>query len=451
MKALKVSKAVSFAIRKRSSCLAVFQRSLSDKSKEWIPPSRPLSGDKGLYQERESGGKPIDLSKGSASLDDFQKFSDLDSEQFFDKEITDELSDGFVDIDDIDIKELQKRFKSGEFAPTDDYDGETDIDALMKELDGMELNDDEFKAMIANQDSQNNDEEGGRKISDEEYNDFVDKFQAHFETEDFVQKSKDQDQATIPDWLSTRRAKLKGDAQTSGLLKPSEYRKSQRETSEIPIIKHTLLSSDEIIQCLFSLGGQDVKLVTPDEDLRSYLGWKGLIIATGTSDSHIRVMAEAIVDNLRRRKLAERGVIGAKFGSEGGEDPTMSSRARRKRRIGRGKKTDDGWMVVDCRNFVVHIQDDVTRRNVHLEGLWGPGEECKAIRRLDVTDDDAVDDFVAANPISDEYAQRMSPTDEFWGDGKYRGGYASNQTTRNKSGRWSPSNNQKRKQKNRRP
>eukprot|EP01083_Nonionella_stella_P256656 879391_1 len=128
MKAYKFSKSVSFAIRRRSSYLAVFQRSLSDKSKEWIPPSRPLSGDKGVYEDHKGDKKPIDLSEGLTTLEDFQKFSDLDSEQLLGKEVADEDSDGFVDIDDIDIKELQELFGSGEISPIDDDGGEIDID-----------------------------------------------------------------------------------------------------------------------------------------------------------------------------------------------------------------------------------------------------------------------------------------------------------------------------------
>jgi ribosomal silencing factor RsfS len=192
-----------------------------------------------------------------------------------------------------------------------------------------------------------------------------------------------------------------------------------------------------------------VKLVTPEKDFQSYLGWEGLIIATASSYSHIRILTDSLVYNLRKRGLAECGVVGAKYGSEGGEDLTMSNRARRKRNIGRGKKTDDGWISVDCRNYIVHVQDELTRKSVDLEGLWKPGsEQAKLLRKIDSRDEDALDDFVASNPVPEEYIESMKMQSDVWGqDG--RGGYAVTRSTIKKSGRFTPNSNQQRKAKNR--
>jgi ribosomal silencing factor RsfS len=196
------------------------------------------------------------------------------------------------------------------------------------------------------------------------------------------------------------------------------------------------------------LGGRNVQLIIPEDDLKQYLGWEGMIIATATSYSHIRVLVESIVRALRERKLSERGVIGAKFGAEGGEDPTMS--ARKKSKLGRGSKLDDGWMAVDCRNFIVHVQDEITRRSVDLEGLWSPGsKQGKILRQLNCNDDDAVDDYVAENPIPNEYSETLMVHTNFWGDGKYRGGMGNPGGAKRRNERLTSPRNERRKSKNR--
>jgi len=371
------------------------------------------------------------------------------------REDVDAEEDGtFIDLDNVgDMEELKKRFADGEFERMDlgDDDAEdVDIEQLIKEIQEMEgIRDDDESSEDddgATDDIEDIMMEDGRVERENE-----DMFQKQFESQDFLEEALPREEkgtpstAAVPDWLSTRRSKL-----AMGMMTPADARKKQTEGS-MPIVKHTLLSSKEIINSLVNGGAMNVELIEPDEDVKSYLGWDGLIIATANSYSHIRVLTDAIVHNLQKRGLAERGVVGAKYGSEGGEDPTMSAYARRKRRIGRGKKTDDGWMSVDCRNFIVHVQDDVTRRSVDLEGLWSPGsEKAKLLRRLDPKDEDAVDEFVAANPIPEEYMESMQMSGDFFGsDG--RGGYASNSRNRNdtKNGRYTPTNNQKRKPKNR--
>jgi ribosomal silencing factor RsfS len=397
-------------------------RFLSDKSKEWIPPSRPLSGDKGQSHLYSIVDKESSAVIAEEDLDDeIKKFMKEDQESNENVQ--------FIDLDELDLEDFQQRFDSGEIEANEDIlDKDMDLDQMIAAIHAMEASDGDDEDIV-------NENMDDIDIGSE------DKFQKHFETSDFLEESQE-----APDWLSTRRAKM-SKPEGMGMMTPSDARKRRRQP-DIPVIQHTLLSSDEIITSLANSGAQDVKLIIPEEELKSYLGWDGMIIATATSYSHIRVLTDAIVQSLRKRNLAERGVIGAKYGSEGGEDPTMSARARRKRNLGSGKKTEDGWMSVDCRNFVVHVQDAVTRRSVDLEGLWSPGsEQGKMLRRLDPKDEDAVDDFVAANPIPDEYTESMLKTSDFWAGGQYRGGYARSKDE--KKGRYTPTNNQKRKPKNR--
>lgn len=447
----------------------------SDKTKEWIPPSRPLSGDKGqshLYLKAQQLDDEIDKLLADTSETD-ELLADTSETDENDDDDADEADDAqFIDLDDLDLEELQKRFESGEFEVINGESGETmedlDIEQLIREIQQMESNlDDEDDEEDEN--NTDEDEEDNTQETKEVWIEDEDKFQKHFETQDFLDEPElppvplkggggmratpATPAAGAPDWLSTRRAKLASNhATATGMMTPSELRNQKTQNTTIPILKHTLLSSSEIMSSLMNDGAKHVKLIEPDEEIKSYLGWEGLILATASSYTHIRVLTDSLVHNLRKRGLAERGVIGAKFGAEGGEDPTMSSYARRKRRIGRGKNLDDGWMSVDCRNYIVHVQDDVTRRSVDLEGLWSPGsKEGRLLRRIDPKDEDAVDDYVASNPIPEAYADSMKITGEFFGTDGGRGGYARSSKSKKDivSGRYTPTNNQKRKAKNR--
>lgn len=92
------------------------------------------------------------------------------------------------------------------------------------------------------------------------------------------------------------------------------------------------------------------------------------------------------------------------LGPEGGEDIGTSRRNRRKSGGLVGRGVEDGWMIVDCGNYVVHLQDEATRRDINLQSLW-QGEEGKKLRSVNMADDESVDDYVAANPVPDQYAR----------------------------------------------
>ena len=285
-----------------------------------------------------------------------------------------------------------------------------------------------------------------RDFINEEYSELDEFIKEQNKVSSSKQQNDEDENSAAPDWLKTRRTKLF----PSDMMTPEESQNARSIDGDIPIIKGVLLTSDEIILCLNNLGALDTKLVVPDEETLPYLGWNGVIVATGSSYSHIRVLTDAIVRNLRKRDLAQKGIIGAMFGSEGGED-TSSMRRRR----GLPKRMDDGWIAVDCGNYIVHVQNEITRDSIDLEGLWSPGERGKAgreLRKVNPNDEEAVDEYVANNPVPDEYSKSLIDiSGDFWGDGQMRGGLGLiGNNTGKKSGRWTPISNEKRKFKNRR-
>jgi ribosome-associated protein len=67
------------------------------------------------------------------------------------------------------------------------------------------------------------------------------------------------------------------------------------------------------------------------------------VIATGTSDPHLRALAGAAESSLK-----DEGV----------------------RVLGRDRTPGTGWMVVDAHDIIVHMFTPETRRHYNLEGLW---------------------------------------------------------------------------------
>lgn len=64
---------------------------------------------------------------------------------------------------------------------------------------------------------------------------------------------------------------------------------------------------------------------------------------------------------------------------------------------------NDGWRIVDCCNYIVHVLDDMTRKSVDLESLWGdPRQE---VRNMD--NDVELDTFVEDHPVSDQYHDKV--------------------------------------------
>ena len=73
-----------------------------------------------------------------------------------------------------------------------------------------------------------------------------------------------------------------------------------------------------------------------------------MIIATGTSDSHIKAIKKALDESLNRAGVQLLGETGA---------------------------TDSGWVVVDAFDFVIHLQTKEMRELYQMEQLWRDGRK----------------------------------------------------------------------------
>jgi ribosomal silencing factor RsfS len=191
------------------------------------------------------------------------------------------------------------------------------------------------------------------------------------------------------DWLKTRRSVLGQDG--IEMMTPSEAVSRKQEMSDIPVKEHTLLSKNEIATCLDALGGRDIKVVLDNPKQRRMGGPNGMVFVTVSSNSQMKSLANALIRQMRRRKLQEVGVLGAELGSEGNDDASET------------------WMVVDCMNYIVHFQDEKTRKALDLEGLWSGKDK---LHKLNTLDEDACDAYVAENPVPDDYGAISSDWDE---------------------------------------
>ncbi|KAL7481675.1 hypothetical protein ACHAW6_007354 [Cyclotella cf. meneghiniana] len=227
------------------------------------------------------------------------------------------------------------------------------------------------------------------------------------------------------DWLQARRFRLEGKQKTpTHLLTPEQAESFRHENSQIPVIPYTLLTTSEISTSLSAQGGSDIHIIDTSDYDSLYgvgMGCDYLMIVTGRNSSHIRVLAESVVRNLKARKLHERGIVGAMQGAEGGQDIFSNKRSRnRASRNGHtnlSSRIDDDWMVVDCGNIHVHVLEPVTRKCLNIEGLWDlsdPNSEGSKLRRIDYNNEDEVDTYVAENPVPEEYAARMLSGRNTW-------------------------------------
>jgi len=196
-----------------------------------------------------------------------------------------------------------------------------------------------------------------------------------------------QSSSSSVDWLATRRSKQS--ALTMGL--PGKG--VRFAGAELEVLPGVLLSSREIEQCLTAMGGTDyLLLASDDEDLQRRMGnANGVILVTATSTQHLAVLAQTLIRQLKQRNLNNFGVSGAKRSS------------KRSRRGNASNGTDD-WEVVDCANYVVNIMLKDTRRHLNIEAIWSGEDD---LFYLDYSDEKAVDDYVARNPVPDEYGAKL--------------------------------------------
>lgn len=191
------------------------------------------------------------------------------------------------------------------------------------------------------------------------------------------------------DWLQTRRAALR--QQGANFMTPNEAYQRRQEMTDLEVKEHTLLTKTEIAQCLDALGGRDIRVILDDPHSPRMGGPLGMIFVTAATATQLRSLADILVRQMRRRLLDEVGVIGAQLGAEGKEDP------------------DSKWLVVDCMNYIVHLQDEETRETLKLEDLWA-GKD--GLHKLNALDDDDVEDYVAANPVPSNYNPTSVDFDE---------------------------------------
>lgn len=191
-------------------------------------------------------------------------------------------------------------------------------------------------------------------------------------------------EAPSVDWLKTRRAMLANQPIALKMMTPQEATSAKHAmVDDIAVKKHMLLSRKEIAMCLEAMGGYDIVVILDDPVKSRMGGTKGIILVTGNNHTQLRTLADTLVRQLRRRNLQDVGVPGAEMGPDGNQnDP------------------NENWFVVDCRNYVVHIQDANTRTAVNLEGLW-LGKD--GLHKLDLNDDEAVENYVASHPVPHDY------------------------------------------------
>jgi len=207
------------------------------------------------------------------------------------------------------------------------------------------------------------------------------------------------------DWLKTRRHVLRakellpaGKSSNDGTVDAAAATGTTATTGAdgdlIPVRMYTLLSKDEIVTCLQTAGQiHDVTVILDDPRRRRMGGAVGMIIATGATHIQICTAADALVRQMRLRGLHERNVMGAQYGPEGSRHASV----------------DESWLVVDCRNYVVHLQDEKTRRLVNLESIW-TGKD--PLHQLNPMDENEVEDYVASHPVPEEYGRSVFELDD---------------------------------------
>lgn len=185
-----------------------------------------------------------------------------------------------------------------------------------------------------------------------------------------------------PDWLSTRREMLK---EGPKMLKPDQAKVGIQTITDLPIKRHSLLSKDEILSVVGTMGGMDIQVFMEDTEKPFMCGAEGRILVTSDTHQQRVAIAKTLKRQLRKRDLQDVGVVGAHLGIEGN--------------LSDSKET---WLVLDCQNYVVHIIDSRTRANLNLEKLWSGRD---ALWSLDISDEEACDEYVSQNPVPKEHEE----------------------------------------------
>ncbi len=112
---------------------------------------------------------------------------------------------------------------------------------------------------------------------------------------------------------------------------------TKQESSTLP---------ESIQQCVYALDQKkaDNLRVLYVGDISSITDY--FIIATGTSNPHLKALSEVVIDTLNAT----------------GQDAVAS-----------GVGDQSGWVVVDAYDFMVHLFTEEMREYFNLEGLWKDG------------------------------------------------------------------------------
>ena len=103
-------------------------------------------------------------------------------------------------------------------------------------------------------------------------------------------------------------------------------------------------------EAISSKKGMDVQIL----DLRPIFGFTDFfVIASGTSDRHVRTLCDAVVERIKAS----------------GEQP-----------FGREGEETARWLLIDLGDVVVHVFQRDARDFYSLERLWGEAESVKAPR-----------------------------------------------------------------------
>ena len=102
---------------------------------------------------------------------------------------------------------------------------------------------------------------------------------------------------------------------------------------------------DLVLSALDDMKAQDVQVM----DVRDMTSVTDImVIASGTSDRHIKALADNVVEQVKHAGLQPLGVEG---------------------------ETSREWVLVDLGDVVVHVMHPQTRAFYNLEKLWSVGEE----------------------------------------------------------------------------
>ena len=102
---------------------------------------------------------------------------------------------------------------------------------------------------------------------------------------------------------------------------------------------------DWVIAALEDLKAQDIQVL----DVRGMTSITDLmIVASGTSDRHIKALADNVVESVKKRGVQPIGVEG---------------------------ETSREWVLVDLGDVILHVMHPQTRAFYNLEKLWTVGEE----------------------------------------------------------------------------